>query len=339
MDLRRIHHAQEMAVDSSRLPFEVGQEAESKCFEDGFRSAWFRCKIKNISLRKGIIGYSLEFFDFPDEKVRWTKLYQKPKGDSKVPGETKLELMVRPSFPPCFRESERPDLYPASDIVAIVEDDWEVGDLVDWWSDGCFWSGRVTQLLGNDKVQVELPEPPIGEGNSYEALCKDLRPSLNWSPGTGWTVPISRENSSSQYCARLIQPLKQDEETEGDAFVENTTEGNEVPINLKLDDVEEEEYSSDASSSHGKRKDECFTPRLSSRAGRYGSSSSQEKIQSRYTASRRHSDTVDSAVMELEELANKIRWLKGLLQCGFRWSNAMKPSWKILENCGPHTQR
>lgn len=62
--------------------------------------------------------------------------------------------MVRPSFPPYFRESASPDSYPDSDVVAIVEDEWRVGDLVDWWSDGCFWSGRVIQLLGNDRVQV-----------------------------------------------------------------------------------------------------------------------------------------------------------------------------------------
>lgn len=36
-----------------------------------------------------------------------------------------------------------------------------------------------------------LPEPPWGEGKSYEAFSKDLRPSLDWSPEHGWTVPIS----------------------------------------------------------------------------------------------------------------------------------------------------
>lgn len=87
-------------------------------------------------------------------EVRWTELYQRPKGHSEAPGATKPELMVRPSFPPCFSESERPNSYPAADIVAIVEDDREVGDLVDWWCDGCFWSGRVTKILGIDKVQV-----------------------------------------------------------------------------------------------------------------------------------------------------------------------------------------
>ncbi|KAL5995167.1 hypothetical protein ACLOJK_025225 [Asimina triloba] len=102
-----------------------------------------------------------------------------------------MELMVRPRFPPCYKESQMPDTRTASEVVVIANDLWKPGDLVDWWSDGCFWSGRVTKLLGKDKVQIQLPEPPIGEGRSYEALRKDLRPSLNWSPENGWTVPAS----------------------------------------------------------------------------------------------------------------------------------------------------
>lgn len=30
----------------------------------------------------------------------------------------------------------------------------------------------------------------MGEGLTYEALCKDLRPSLDWTPEYGWMVPI-----------------------------------------------------------------------------------------------------------------------------------------------------
>lgn len=374
-----------MAQDANHLPFKVGQEAESKSFTVGFRSAWFRCKIKDIRKQKGQIGYTLEFFDFPDEEITWTKLYQRP---PKPQGQNKLELMVRPSFPPYFRESERPDSYPASDIVALVDDDWRVGDLVDWWSDGCFWSAKVTKLLKRDKVMVELPEPPIGEGKSYEAFYKDLRPSLNWSPEHGWMVPMSRKHGSSQHCARLVQPLKQvpgipvaslvvpspspvaspvvpspspvasqvvpspspsrggtcepDEETKEDAFVEedstgpDSVVGNDIPIHLKLDGFTEEKYRCQASSSDDERRNSLVKPRkASSRVCRYGSLCSQEKVrsrQSKYAASMKHADTVESAIMELEELANKIRWLKGLLRFGFKWSNAMTPSWKILEN-------
>ncbi|KAG0475772.1 hypothetical protein HPP92_015458 [Vanilla planifolia] len=31
------------------LPFKAGQEAESRSFEEGYRSAWFRCKPQLLS--------------------------------------------------------------------------------------------------------------------------------------------------------------------------------------------------------------------------------------------------------------------------------------------------
>lgn len=43
--------------------------------------------------------------------------------------------------------------------------------------------------------QVELPLPPVGEGvegETYEASCKDLRSSLDWSLEDGWTVPTPK---------------------------------------------------------------------------------------------------------------------------------------------------
>lgn len=62
--------------------------------------------------------------------------------------------MLRPSFPTIVRESEKHDIN--SEVIVIVDDAWKVGDLVDWFTDGCFWSGEVTKILGKDKVQVTL---------------------------------------------------------------------------------------------------------------------------------------------------------------------------------------
>ncbi|MQM11441.1 hypothetical protein Taro_044348 [Colocasia esculenta] len=42
-------------------------------------------------------------------------------------------------------------------------------------------------------------------------------------------------------------------------------------------------------------------------------------------------NAIEESVLELEELANKIKWLKGLLIFGLQWSNAMKPTWKFSE--------
>lgn len=62
--------------------------------------------------------------------------------------------MVRPSFPPIFRESQMPDVNNIAEVVVIVNDAWKVGDLVDWWTDNCFWTARLTEILGDGKARV-----------------------------------------------------------------------------------------------------------------------------------------------------------------------------------------
>ncbi|ESR33390.1 hypothetical protein CICLE_v10005898mg [Citrus x clementina] len=149
-------------MGKSRLPFKVGQLTESRSFVPGFRSSWFRCKIRNISVRHKEVMHTLEYLDFPDEKIRWTKLYQKPVGGSRSK-EMKRQIMVRPSFPPIFCESQMPDVNNITEVVVIVNDVWK----------------------------IELLPPPVGEGLSYEVFLKDLRPTLEWSLDNGWTVPTS----------------------------------------------------------------------------------------------------------------------------------------------------
>ncbi|KAB1219983.1 hypothetical protein CJ030_MR3G020090 [Morella rubra] len=116
--------------------------------------------------------------------------------------------MVLPRFPPIYHESQMPDVNTISEVVVIVCDAWKVGNMVDWWADGCYWSARVTELLGDEKllpsgsISVPMDLDPLfdlnaefcllrifyfmvkyemialGEGSSYEASSKDLRPSL-----------------------------------------------------------------------------------------------------------------------------------------------------------------
>lgn len=62
--------------------------------------------------------------------------------------------MVRPSFPTIHRKSEMPDMNTISEVVVIIADVWKVGDLVDWWFDNCHWSGKVIEILGDEKVKV-----------------------------------------------------------------------------------------------------------------------------------------------------------------------------------------
>lgn len=194
-----------------RIPFEKGQEAESKSHLVGFRGAWFRCKVKDVKIRNGEYWCYLEYYDFPDEKVRWTKVYQKDPADkSSQQQKKKNELMLRPCFPHFSRECEIADTQNHSELAAIVHNEWEVGNLVDWWSDGCFWSGRIGAILDDNKVQVDLPKPPIGEGRSYQADRKELRPTLLWSIESGWTVPLCESKGNFRPCVHLSIPLKID---------------------------------------------------------------------------------------------------------------------------------
>ncbi|KAL1559575.1 hypothetical protein AAHA92_09904 [Salvia divinorum] len=187
------------------LPFKVGQLAEVRSFEEGYRGAWFRCKIQKICKKKGKLGHTLEYIDFSEEKLDWTMLYQVP---SHYNGNIKGyygELMVRPPYPPLYNAKEMPHVSEITEVTVIVGDSWRVGNLVDWWSSDCYWSGNITQLLGDDEAQIELTPPPLGEGSSYKVLFKDLRPSLDWSPELGWTVPTQ----GCDICFRVVKPVNQ----------------------------------------------------------------------------------------------------------------------------------
>ncbi|KAG0474231.1 hypothetical protein HPP92_016088 [Vanilla planifolia] len=60
------------------------------------------------------------------------------------------------------------------------------------------------------QMRIKLPDPPAGQGCFYEALSKDLRPSLSWSPECGWMVPMSGELNNGWHCARLNWLHEQD---------------------------------------------------------------------------------------------------------------------------------
>ncbi|KAK8967831.1 hypothetical protein KSP40_PGU012922 [Platanthera guangdongensis] len=52
--------------------------------------------------------------------------------------------------------------------------------------------------------------------------------------------------------------------------------------------------------------------------------------------SARRSSTLESSIMNLEEVACRIRWLKGLLKFGFQRSDLIISSWKLLETGEEH---
>ncbi|XP_071697394.1 uncharacterized protein [Rutidosis leptorrhynchoides] len=104
--------------------------------------------------------------------------------------------MLRPHYPLIYKRDEMPDANSISEVCVVIDDDdddtWKAGDMVDWNSDGAYWSTRVTEVLTDDKVKIELPMPPAGErkdDETHEALCKDLRPNLVWSQRKDWSLP------------------------------------------------------------------------------------------------------------------------------------------------------
>lgn len=71
---------------------------------------------------------------------------------------------MRPQYPCRYNEIQIPavgmiteaTVDRITEVTISVDDLWKVGDLVDWWTDSCYWSGSLTQLLGNGKAKVIL---------------------------------------------------------------------------------------------------------------------------------------------------------------------------------------
>ncbi|KAH0853119.1 hypothetical protein HID58_093439 [Brassica napus] len=188
------------------LPFEVGDTIEARSFELGFRGAWFRCKITKIFNKGRALFYDLE--------NTHNKVYQKRQGESEN------ILMVRPIRPRQSHENEEgcggeEEEEEEEEEVVVVRGLWKVGDLVDWWKDDCYWSGTVLEVNEEDETAkyIELVPEPYGEGKSYDAMFKDLVPSLEWSLEDGWIVPFSKDGEKRQ-CAKLMKlPNEGAEET------------------------------------------------------------------------------------------------------------------------------
>ncbi|RCU61429.1 hypothetical protein SETIT_J001200v2 [Setaria italica] len=137
-------------------------------------------------------------------------------------------IMVRPTFPQWYLEHEKPKELPKANVVAIVSSPWKVGDLVEWWYTDCYWTGKIVELLGDDKVKIALHEEPIGEGGYYDAYCKDLRPALDWSLGKSWSVPLSQGNGKSWYTAQLIIQSTDSGSSSSDEDIEQSCDCEEV---------------------------------------------------------------------------------------------------------------
>ncbi|PWZ04398.1 hypothetical protein Zm00014a_010660 [Zea mays] len=136
------------------LPYKVGDLAESKSLVSGYRGAWFRCKIHNMRVRLGYLECYLEYIDYPGEKKEWVRLFRKNSARSNQNSSDSIHTMIRPSFPKWYFVHEVPEQFPNSDVTAIVDETWQIGDRVDWLKEGCYWSGTITKIINEDLVEI-----------------------------------------------------------------------------------------------------------------------------------------------------------------------------------------
>ncbi|GFP95890.1 hypothetical protein PHJA_001733200 [Phtheirospermum japonicum] len=382
--------------NETKLPFKVGQKAEARSFQRGFRGAWFRSKIPasfdlissrflsyhcTIATSHRVIIETdmnsekvgrilLQYYDYPDEKKpKWLKLYQVPPYGS---GKEKYrELMLRPCYPPVYKAKQMPHASVISEVSVIVDDSWKVGDMVDWMTENCFWSGSITQLFGGGKAQIELKNPPHGEGYLYEADLVDVRPSLDWSPEYGWTMP-TQEGECGRPSAWLLKPINQDvdkllqitdthnsgQETESGQSKAGSSlrlpSSSQVPsTSAASDEVKSTGTTEISKRSNDSTKLKNTQKRSTSRGHRVvktdsGQTSAEPKadvaadmddINSDCSTKKyidkggspllnsTRSDTLEAAVLDLEEYVNKVKWLKTILGCEVSSGN----QWEFVE--------
>ncbi|KAG6423321.1 hypothetical protein SASPL_113715 [Salvia splendens] len=364
------------------LPFKAGQLAELRSFAFGYRGAWFRCKIREISERNGKLGHISEYYDYTEEskcpklpvfdkrkhrllELNWTKLYQLPMGKSK---RKHSELMLRPQYPPIYNEKQMPHVSEISEVSVIVCDSWKVGDLVDFFHTGCYWCGRITQIFDDEKAEIELRPPPLGEGSSYKAHIKDLRPSLDWSLQHGWTLPLQACHFFALLCLlernfilRFLYPkgpiyLAQILEMkigkivqlrsmlrEEDGFGHPCAARLIKPNNQGIEDVPKSVglpprlLSSSPISSNSSTSGEVKSASTNG-CGANPNETRQADTDSRQgmmneldSLNSKRSYTVEAGIMDLEEYINKVKWLKKILQEGISSSKNQRSEWKFVE--------
>ncbi|CAG7880233.1 hypothetical protein BRARA_C01445 [Brassica rapa] len=260
------------------LPFKVGEIVEVRSFEEGYRGAWFRCKILNIYTKEEKLFYSLKYLDYDGEEIHHTQVYQQFEDGEEW-------LMVRPSYPPCYQEREVRKIEADQAPLVVVHGSWQVGDLVDWDRDGCFWCATVLTVKRNEPFQIELFPPPLGEGETYKALRKDVRPTLDWSPEDGWTLP-STDGRKSQ-SVRLVKREKGVDHVPGKEKTERAK----------------------------KQKTERHTQHRTERDAQQKTEGDMqpEKGNGEIRQNIDESDSIEAAVYDLEELIVRIEWIKNML--------------------------
>ncbi|KAK4258158.1 hypothetical protein QN277_007640 [Acacia crassicarpa] len=312
------------------LPFQVGQMAETRSLALGFRGAWFRCRIINIREKNGELFYRMEYVDYPEQKLEWIKVYQKPRKNKNS------ILMVRPCYPKMYFESEKPDMSTISEEIVIVDGAWMVGDLVDFCADGCYWSGRVAKVLEDGKFKIDLFPPPRGEGSGYEAFFRDIRPSLGWGPRKGWTVPVPKllDGRKRRLCAQLIEPEHSDRDAVVQTSLMSLQRSSHSPPSTEpiLDSPEGRITVNNAPSIHIRVEPDESIRRKEINDGLFNEQPSKKlRKDKNICLDSMFLHSIEDAILDLEELVNKVKWTKGLLEFGMPLSSSQS-IWELKQH-------
>ncbi|XP_073299831.1 uncharacterized protein [Primulina huaijiensis] len=272
-------------------------------------------------------------FQFPIAELEWTELYQMTPYHAERTRERKIELMFRAPYPPIYRKSQMPLVSEISEVTVTVDDAWKVGDLVDWWTTNCYWSGRIMRLFGNCKAMLKLKQPPLSEGETYKVLLKDVRPSLDWSPDRGWTVP-PQGGKNGRVCARIIEPRNQAHEVRQETVPGNkkdesedrrTSRGSEVRRTLEQPQVPHKNHGAgggviQTQGSEDRRTSE--KPPVPQKNHEAGGAVALNSVAT---------DALEAAIMDLEELVNKVKWIQNILEHGVSLPDGVRPEWEFVD--------
>ncbi|WVZ26957.1 hypothetical protein V8G54_000209 (mitochondrion) [Vigna mungo] len=198
-------------------------------------------------------------------------------------------------------------------------------------------------ILANGIHMINLLPPPLGEGLSYEALSKDLRPSLDWCPEKGWSVPIPVGDECRQPCARIIIPANSDVTDEvgrhtvrmhsssslnlkdyPNRSIARSKQSNSARNGMEINE------SDNVSSLHMDSSVENLEIASISRI--YNEDPAKKSSDRSLYLNSMSSNTIEAAIMDLEELVNRIKWLRDVLNLRVSPLSDTKQSWEFSKH-------
>lgn len=121
--------------------------------------------------------------------------------------------------------------------------------------------------------------------------------------------------------------------------VTETPEGN--GLDMRDSSIGKPSLSDSVSSSHMEKYASAETAVHTAGEDLYNSAGSMKKLKTggSIPLNIMFSDSLHAAILDLEELANKVQWLKDILEFGIPLSNDVKPPWKFVDHRASSTPK